>query len=635
MYNYINISLNIYKSMNDKINKFSNKEIVNLLRSVAAVYLLTGQNRFKIIAYEKAADAVEHLSRELRDVWQEGKLYKVPGIGPSIGSHLEEYFNTGRSKHFASRLNKVPGGVFKLMELPTVGPKKAYKLVKELKLVDPNTVIEDLKKACIRGKVARLESFGEKSQQDILEAIKLFERTSSKAERMPLPYAYSLAKEVIDYLKKKQYVKRVDALGSLRRMVATIGDIDVAVQVQSHKVHKAKSMEKEIINYFIKFPKKVSVDNAGEKKASIIVAPNIRVDLRIQDEKSYGSMLQYFTGSKAHNMNLREFALKKGLSLSEYGIKPIDKVKSEKLKVKSYNSKLKIFEFNTEEKFYNFLGLQYIPPEIREGTNEIELALNRQIPQLIELNDIKGDLHIHSSYDLKPSHDLGKNTYKEILEKAVQLGYQYVGFADHNPKISELSESEVVAIMKKRFHEINKILNKKRSTPGEKKINYFIGLEVDIRPNGKIALPEKAFDYVDYLIVSIHSSFNQDSRTMTKRVVRALDYPKVKIFGHPTARLLGKREGIELDWQEIFAHCKKKNIALEINSWPERLDLPDTLVREGLNYNVKYIIDTDAHAADQMKGMFYGVSVAKRGWCKKSDIINTLPYEEFEKWLEL
>jgi len=622
MYNNSSIkstNIKVYKRINmqtNETNKFSNKEIAHLLRSIAAVYLLTGVNRFRIIAYEKAADSIEHLTRELKDIWQDGKLFDIPSIGSSIGSHLDKYFKTGKSKHFDSILKKVPNTVFVLMQIPTIGPKKAYKLVRALKLFDSTTVVEDLKKACLAGKIAQLETFGEKSQKDILEAISLYERKFSKTDRMPLPYAFEIAKEIIEYLKKNSQIKRVDALGSLRRMVSTIGDIDIAIQIKNQR-SKIKSNYEEIIKYFTSYPRKIRVDNAGERKASIIVTSNIRVDLRVQDEKSYGSMLQYFTGSKAHNINLREYALKKGLSLSEYGIK--------KLKVKS--EELKVAKFDTEEKFYKFLGLQYIPPEIREGTNEIETAELQKIPKFIEIKDIKGDLHIHSSYDLKPSHDLGKNSYKEIVEKADQLGYQYVGFADHNPKIADLTEKEIIEIMKLRNYEIRNQLH------NVKKVRFFIGLEVDIKPEGKIALPEKAIDYVDYLIVSVHSVFKLDVKSMTSRVLKAINYPKVKILGHPTGRLLDRREGYELEWPKVFEYCKKKNIALEINSLPKRLDLPDLLVREGLNCGVKFVIDTDAHANSQMDGMFYGVSVARRGWCGKNDIINTESYEDFKKWI--
>src|SRR3990167_2178133 len=513
-----------------KDDKYSNKETAQNLRNVAAAYTLKGEkeNRFRIIAYEKAADAVEHLSRELRDVWQDGKLYKVPGIGPGIGSSLEEYFERGESKHFNEILRGIPESVFILMKVPGIGPKRAFRLVMKFGLTDRETVIDDLLNVARSNKISSLEGFGQKSQEDIIEGLEVYQKRDRRQERMPLPYAFELSEEVIDYLKQIPEVKRADALGSIRRRVSTIGDVDIAAVADDVE-------SKKIIAHFLKYPGLRSVEGAGEAKASILAAGNVRIDLRVQNQISYGSMLQYFTGSKEHNIRLREHALKKGYSLSEYGMK----------KVKGDNPIIK--EFANEESLYSFLGLQYIPPEIREGTNEIDIAKAKKIPQLVKLDDIRGDFHIH----------------------------------------------------------------------------YFIGLEVDILPSGELALPEKAFDYVDYLIVSLHSSFSMSTVEMTKRVLKALSYPKVKIFGHPTARLLGKREGVELDWDKIFTFVKERHIALEINAAPPRLDLPDILVREAKESGVKFTIDTDAHKVDHMDFMQYGISVARRGWVTKNDVINT------------
>ena len=585
--------------------KYNNKEIATLLRKVAAVYILTEENRFKIIAYQKAADTIENLSRNLFDLWQEGRLKEISGIGASLTSYLDEYFKKGYCRHFDEVLKKIPSSVFVLMDIPGIGPKKAFLLVKALKMFDEKTVIFDLKNACLSGKVAQIEGFGEKSQSQILKAIKLFEKRKEKLPRMVLPYAFSLAKEIIDYLKKNPLVKEAEALGSLRRFAPTVGDIDILVKTDE---------EKKIIDYFIHFPKAIKVDNAGEKKASIVMSSNIRVDLRVCDEKSYGAMLQYFTGSKAHNIKLREYALKKGYSLSEYGIKDLKTKKN--------------YHFEKEEDFYQFLGLAYIPPELREGTNEIELAENKKIPKLVTLSQIKGDLHIHSSFDLKPSHDLGEASFLEIAEFGKSLGYSYVGFSDHNPKFGgDLSEKEIVEILKKR----KQVIDESLKNIG---IGYFIGLEVDILPDGGLSLPKEAVFYVDYLIVSIHSSFFQEKTKMTKRILKALDFAKVKILGHPTGRLLGKREEIDVFWEEVFEKAKNKNIALEINAWPLRLDLPDILVRQAKNFGVKFIINTDAHSLKEMEGMFYGVSVARRGWLEKDDVLNTFEYEEFKKWLK-
>lgn len=598
----------IYGMTSEKSKTLSNKEIAHLLRSVAASYTLSGENRFKIIAYQNAAGAVEHMTRELKDIWDDGDLKGIPGLGPSISSHLEELFKTGRSKHFIKVLKKFPLSVYRLMLVPSIGVKTAYRLVKEFHFHDPDTVLKDVKSVALKKKIRNLPTFGEKSEKEILRAITLFEESSHVGQRMPLPYAYEKAEAVIAHLKKQPQVERIDMLGSLRRMVATIGDIDIAVVGES----KGGS---GIVNHFTSFKGTVSIDNAGEKKASIIVSPNIRVDLRVQDKRSYGSMLQYFTGSKTHNIKLREYAMRKGLSLSEYGIKNVKTGKT--------------VEFASEEALYSYLDLQYIPPELREGTDEVALAQKKRLPSLVRIDDLKGDLHVHSSYDLKPSHDFGANTYPEILQAATKKGYAYVGLSDHNPRQSGLTAGEIVKIMKKRKYYIDKLFSNKNNNQSK----YFIGLETDILPDGALALPPEAGDYVDYLIVSVHSSFSQPSSVMTKRILKALSFPKVKILGHPTGRLLNKRSAIDVDWETIFKECKKRSVALEINSWPERLDLPDVLVRQARSFGLKFVIDTDAHAVSQMENLKYGVSVARRGWCTRDDILNTTSYNEFKEWL--
>lgn len=585
----------------------SNNDIAELLRAVAAVYLIKKENKFKVIAYENAAGAIEHLDREVKDVWQEGKLDKIPGLGPSIREHLDEVFRKGHSSHFDALFKKVPEAVFELMKIPSIGPLTAYKLATSLGLRSAETVFDDLKKAAQEKKIASLPGFGHKSQEEILSALSLYGETakSSTRGRMPLPYAYSLARQVIKYLKRNKHVKRVDALGSLRRFVTTIGDIDIAIEADLQ--HGA-----EIIDHFVNYPKKLSVDNKGPAKASIIIFPGIRVDLRIQEPATYGSMLQYFTGGKAHNIKLREYAQKKGLSLSEYGIKSVKTGKIQK--------------FETEEEFYKELNLPYIPPEIREGTNEIGLAEAGKIPDLVDLKDIKGDFHIHSSYDLKPSHDFGNHSYQELAQKAHTMRYSYIGFSDHNPKLANHSEADITTILKRRKEFMKRTL-------GSLPLPYFIGLEVDILPNGRLAVPREAVQYLDYMIVSVHSVFRMEREKMTRRVLEALKADKVKILGHPTGRLLQKREGYELEWEKIFEVCKKNGIAMEINAWPQRLDLSDTLVRLGLGAGVNYMINTDSHDTAHMDNMLYGVSVARRGWCTKYDIINTKDLKSVKEWL--
>ena len=592
----------------DKSNTKTNKHIAQLFRSIAAVYLIKNEIRFKILAYQNAADIIEKMTEEVYDLWKQDKLDKIPGIGLNLAKYLDEYFRKGKSTHFENILNQVPASIFEFMKIPGIGPKKAYKLAQILNIKEEKNAINKLKKAAESRKIEKLSDFGIKSQESIIESIKIFEKKKYFDNRMPLPYAYRYAQIIVDYLKRNTCVQRIDLLGSLRRMTETIGDIDISVKTSKRNM-------KQLIDYFIKYPKKISIDNAGQEKASIITFPNIRVDLRLQEGKQYGSMLQYLTGSKTHNIKLREFGLKKRYSLSEYSIKDLKNRKN--------------YYFEKEEDFYNFLGLQYIPAELREGTNEIELAEKHKLPNLIELKDIKGDMHIHSNYDLKPSHDLGKNSYVEIYKKALQKNYSYIGFTDHNPKITGLSEKEIIEILNKRKKYIDISMQKVKS----RKLDYFTGLEVDILINGELAIPKKALSLVDFLVIGIHSAFNMNKTDMTKRILNGLDHEKAKILAHPTGRKFAVREGYDLNWNEIFKYCKEKNVAIEINSWPERLDLSYDKVKEGINNKNKFIINTDSHDVSHMDLMTYGVSVARKGFATKNDIINAYNLNDFIKWI--
>lgn len=582
----------------------TNLEIAKKLREIAAAYQILDENRFKIIAYERAADSIEHLTSEAKDLWDDKKLNDIPGIGPAIAGHLDELFRTGRVSHWESVMKKVPEAVFPLLSVPGLGPKKAYKLVRELKLKSAKTAVGDLEHAAKTGTIAPIEGFGKRSQDVIFEGIGTYKKGAVKENRMPLPIADSIAQNVMAYLKKHTAVSRVDALGSLRRQVATIGDIDIAA---------ATTKPKEVVDHFLKYPHEKVIES-GPSGATLLLTNGRQVDLRVQKPQAYGAMLQYFTGSKNHNIKLRSFALERGLSLNEHGIKH---VRSGRLE-----------EFASEEAFYKKIGLPYIPPELREDKGEIEGPL----PKLVELKDIRGDLHVHTSFDLHSSHDLGENTLEECLDKASSLGYEYLGISDHNPKQMEKKEG-IVDIMKRRkeYYEQHYSSWEKKN---KKSVHFFVMCEVDILPDGKLALPEEAFSYVDAVIVSIHSSFPQNRETVTKRIVSALRaHPKVRILGHPTGRLLGGREGVDADWQEVFRMAKKHDIALEINAHPQRLDLPDALVYDAVKENLKFCIDTDSHETGVMEYLRYGVSVARRGWATARDIVNTMGYNDFKEWL--
>lgn len=585
----------------------NNQEVAKLLRAISAAYEVRGGNRFKIIAYDRAATAVEHATSEVKDLWDDGKLTTLPGIGAGIAQHLDELFRKGKVKHFEKIMKGLPPAMFELLSISGIGAKTAHRLCKELKLKEPTTVIDDLIKAAKKGKIAPIEGFGEKSQADILEASEEFKKGQVKKKRMLLPYADFIAQEIISYLKKCPSTIKTDPLGSLRRMVATVGDIDIAV---------ATKKPAEVINWFIKYPKNKKVIEKGPTGASILLKSGHQVDLRVQKPEAYGSMLQYFIGSKHHNIHLRELALKKRLSLSEHGIK-----KGKKL-----------IEYASEEEFYRALGLPWIPPEIREDAGEIEAAQKDELPKLVKLNDIKGDLHTHSNFPIEESHDPGTRSMEEMIEQAAELGWQYLGFSEHNPSISQHSQSKIIDLIKRKKEKIDKINYSRTKKLLKRVLN---GLEIDIRPNGELAIPEEGLKFLDYGIASIHSSFKMSRDQMTKRVLRALSNPKIKILGHPTGRLLGKREGYELDWDRIFDFCKKHNKWLEINAFPDRLDLPDVLVREAVKNGVKMVINTDSHDSESMKLMRYGVAVARRGWATPKDIINTLSWNKLSVILKL
>lgn len=588
----------------------TNVEIVELLRNVVAALTIKDVNRFRIIAYTKAADAIEQLTSEVKDLWNEDKLELIPGVGKGIASALDELFKTGGVKHFEEIFSGISPALFVLLKIPGLGPKRAYQLTQTFQIYDPKSAVDILEKVAKLNKIGKLEGWGEKSQTQLLSAIATFRKGQIKENRMPLPLADMLAQELIAYLSPLPQVERVDVLGSLRRKVATIGDIDMAVATNDPEV---------VLDAFVKFPKVRKITDKGPKGATVQLLVGRQVDLRVQTPQAYGAMLQYFTGSKYHNIKLRELALKKGLSLNEHGIKRIKAGKT--------------IPYATEEDFYKVLGMDWIPPEIREDLGEIEASLRHTLPKLVGLTEIKGDLHIHSNYDLKPSHDLGSSSFEELLNQAVSQHYEYIGISDHNPKVSDLKVEQIIDIMKRRKHAFEQFYSSWENHKNNR-VHFFTMLEVDIDPKGKLALPMEAFDYIDACVVSIHSSFTQSKELMTERILNGLSHPKAKILGHPTARLLGSRESIEADWDKIFQFCKAYNKALEINSWPERLDLPDRLVKEAISQGVKLVISTDSHAAGQMSGMQYGVDVARRGWATKKEILNTLEYNEFNTWIK-
>ncbi len=602
----------------------TNTEISELLRDVAAAYQLSDEKkyRFQIIAYQRAADAIEHATSELFDLWENDELTDIPGVGKSISEHLSELFQKGSSSHFESLLEKIPKAVFVLMKVPGIGPKKAFRLATEFNLSEKKA-LDETEAAGKAGKIAELSGFGVESEKAILQGIA--EYRIKPPERMLISTATEVSNEILEWMKGSPDIISIDPLGSLRRKTATVGDLDFSVATDNPEA---------VFDRFVQFPQVARVIERGDHGTSVLLHGNIHVDLMVQPKEAYGSLLQHFTGSKHHNVALREYALKKGLSLSEYGIKSLN---GETVTGGIYNSEMNLYQFSDEEAFYNALGLSFVPPELREDTGEIDAGINSfqkradGLPKLVELPDIKGDLQMHTNFDIETSHDVGASSMKELVEAAVDRGYEYIAFTDHNPSQKGHGHVAINAILSKRKEEIDELNDSLVKTVKGRVFKVFNSLEIDILPGGSLPVNDAGLYLLDFALVSIHSSFKLERAEMTKRVISALSHPKVKIFAHPTGRLLNERESVSLDWDQIFDFCVKNNKVIEINADPHRLDLPDMLVREGKKHGVKFSLGTDAHHSSGLANMPYGVFVARRGWLTASDIINTRSLKEFEK----
>lgn len=566
-----------------------------MLREVVAIYEVKAESIFRIRAYQNAAASIEHATEEVFDLWQEGKLKDLAGVGAAIAGHLEELFTTGKVKHFQAIKKGLPSGMFPLLGIPGIGAKTAYTLSKELNLREKDARPK-LLAAAKAGRIQQIPGFGETSEKAIIENL---EKTKKSENRMDLPTAWFIAEKILNYIKTHPKITRADVLGSLRRGSATIGDIDIAV---------ATKEPEQVVAYFAKYPDAKEVLSEGGIKGRIILKNGRQVDLMTQRPEAYGALLQHFTGSKNHNIHLREVAKSMGLSLSEYGIK-------------KGNGHIK--EYATEEEFYQSLGLDYIPPELREDRGEIDLAIKHNLPKLLEVSDIKGDLQSHTVWSD------GSSTLEEMSKAAYNKGYSYFGVTDHQMSLESNGKPAVIKEIKGR----RKLFDQINST--YKNFRVLNGIEILIKANGELSYPNELLKEFDYVLAAIHTGFGQDKRTITNRIVNALKNPLVKILAHPTTRLIGERDSIDADWEEIFKTCAKYNKILEIDAFPSRLDLPDILVKEAKKYGIKFSVDTDAHAIEHLDLMSFGVTVARRGWLTKKDVINTLPFDKLAEVLEI
>jgi len=577
--------------------KFSNKEISSLLKEVIAAMEVKEFNYFKIRAYQNLILVLDSLTMSVHNMWETDRLMEIPGMGIAIKNHLCELFETGKVKEYDAIMGDLPQGMFSLVGMRGIGAKRAFKLATAFNLDDRKDAQEKLKKVALAGEIQNIEGFAEKTEQTILETLSGKKKTKSEKKRILLFRAEQVVERILEYLNKFPEVIKVEVVGSFRRRKATVGDIEFAISTKNFEA---------TTNYFLKYTEISEVLVSGDTRSSVVLGDDMQVDIRVYSPEARGSMLQYFTGSKAHNINLRTYALSKGYSISEYGIKE--------------KSTGKLYEFNDEREFYKFLKLSYIPPEIRQGTNEIKLASDNKLPKLIELQDIVGDLHSHTVLSD------GVNTLQEIVTVAVNMGYKYIGITDHAPSVQSRGYDEVAEIINKTRIQIAKL------NASQDKIKVLYGYEVNILADATIGMPDDLLNKLDYAIGGIHSAFGQDSGQITERLIAALENPYIDIIAHPSGRLLNKREPCSADWQKVLASAAENNKILEITSQPDRLDLPEDLVKKAVDKAIPIVISTDAHAVNQLNYMKYGIDVARRAWCEKEHIINTMPLNKLLKY---
>ena len=570
-----------------------NLDIARIFNEIADILELKGENAFKIRAYRKAALTIETLAQDLKVIAERGgvkELRKIPGIGDGIANKIVEIAETGDCKKHVELKQETPSELLELLAIPRVGPKTIVKLHQELGI----TNIAELEQAAKSHKLAGLPGFGAKAEENILKGI---EQYRGYQGRVLLSKALPYAELIVTELKKLDAVERIVIAGSLRRMRETIGDIDILV------VSKRPS---EVMDAFTSLEGVEDVIAKGETKSSVRLK-GLNADVRVVDSVSFGAASHYFTGSKQHNIRIRELGVKKGLKINEYGVfRGEERIGGE-----------------IEEDVFAKVGLTYIPPELREDRGEVEAAKAGRIPKLIELSDLKGDLHVHTNWSD------GKNSVEEMANAAVALGYEYIAVADHSPAVGiagGLTEDEIAP----RREEIEKV--NKSFEDADVKFRVLDAVEVDIKSDFSLDFSDEILKEFDLVVGAVHTKFTQDRETMTKRIVTAMENPNVDIIAHPTGRLLGKRDPYEVDMEQLMAAAKDTETLLELNSFPERLDLNDIHCKMAKDYGVLIAFSTDAHDTMQMRDVRrYGVATARRGWLEAKDVVNTRSLEDVGK----
>lgn len=566
------------------------EDVIEMLNDIADMLEMKGESAFRVRAYREAARHIESLHEDVATLAVQGRLTDIRGIGESIAGKITEYVNTGRSAYRDQLAKSLPSGLSEILEIPGVGAKKAKIFYDNLGI----STVDELEEAAKAHKLRELPNIREKTEENVLEGIR---RLKQRTSRLLLGVALPAAEEIIRQLQSDPSVERIDVGGSIRRMQETIGDIDILV---------SSSNPKDAISAFTKLPAVKSVIAKGTTKASVLTRQDLQIDLRVVSPDDWGAALQYFTGSKDHNIRLRSIAESRGLKISEYGIFRVDT--GEKL------------AGSEECGIYETLGMACMPPEIRTATGEIEAAMDGTLPNLIELSDIRGDLHAHTNWSD------GANPIEAMAEAARARGYEYLAISDHS-----VSMGFIHGLSTDRVREQRRIIDELNDTYDG--FRLLQGIEVNIRGDGKLDYDDDVLSRFDVVTASIHSGLGQSKEVITARLIAAIRNPHVDIIGHPTGRLIGRRNPSDFDRDAVFEAAAETETALEINSQPDRLDLKDTDARHAMNLGVDVSINSDAHTTTQLDGIRYGVSTARRGWVEKGRVLNALPLDALFKRL--
>jgi len=569
-----------------------NKEVAQKFYELAGLSELAEENPFKARAYLEVAQQIENLPVPVENLAREGKLTSIKGVGKASANKILQYLNTGRIDKLEELKKKIPESLLDLKKIPELGARRTKILFDTLGIQS----VESLEKAAMQGKIRNLPGFGEKIEKRILKGLEDIKNRQS--ERISIGIALPLAESIVDELKKYSPVEKIKICGSIRRMKGTIGDIDI-LAVSNNPV--------SVMDKFVSLNMVKSVIVKGEKKSSILSTENIQVDLRVVRRESFGAAIQYFTGSKEHNIKIRELANKKNLKINEYGVFDL--------------GTNKCIARETEESVYEAVGLQWISPEMREDRGEIELAIEGKLPKLIELSDIKGDIHLHSLYSD------GSNSIEEIAQQAIKLGYNYIVMTDHARALGVANGLSI-----ERYREEKKEIEQLNRKFAPFKI--FLGTELNILSDGRVDFSDEELNLFDICLAGIHSGMNQERKKITDRIINAMSHRGVRVITHPMGGIIGWRNNYDVDLDSIFREAEKHNIVVEINASPQRLDLNDINARKAKEiYNLNFEIGTDAHSIDGMKDMRYGVGVARRAWLTKDDVINAFSLEKFKEFI--